>query len=132
MRQVPATRLTLMASQFASGPFDFFCSRKRPCTAMMLAPARSSICAYAIVFCSSGKTRILQVTGTSSPSAHVLTILSTKGKSSMRKAPAMSSILLPSIEQTHGSGICTTCEICYQSCHWWHCLCLDEVWQCVG
>ncbi len=59
--------LTLMASQLARVAVLSFCSRVRPCTPSTYTPAACSMRAYASVRSSSGKIRILAVTGTLRP-----------------------------------------------------------------
>lgn len=59
--------VTLMISQSALTALACFCSRVRPWTASTEQPARSSMRAYVRVLSNSGKTLILQVTGTFKP-----------------------------------------------------------------
>ena len=62
-------------------------SRVRPCTQSTCAPASSIILAYATVRSTSGKTRILAVTGTSSSRCAASTSARTRSRSSIRNEP---------------------------------------------
>mmetsp|Transcript_9186 Transcript_9186/g.30280 ORF Transcript_9186/g.30280 Transcript_9186/m.30280 type:complete len:208 (+) Transcript_9186:261-884(+) len=82
-----ASLTALMAAQSARWSLAFFWSRVRPCTARTWQPASSSMRAYASVRSSSGKMRILHVTGTFRFAWRASTNDRARGKSSIKKAP---------------------------------------------